>query len=75
MKGESVLRQSRIDQDKTIKEVADAVGMSLAGYQQVETGRNAVASDQAEKIAKYFGRPIDAFFVPKYYTVRKVTEA
>lgn len=65
------MRQLRGQLNQTLQHVADAVGLSLSGYQQIESGRKAVSALTATKIAQHFGVPVECLFVPKYYTARK----
>ncbi len=53
------LRDLREDQDKTQKEIADALGMWLNTYRNYETGTRMPPFDFMTQIAKYYNVSLD----------------
>lgn len=52
------LREIRTALNLTQREVADAVGLSCAGYHQIETCGNDVCLSTCVKLSEFFGRGI-----------------
>jgi putative transcriptional regulator len=52
------LRELRTSLDLTQRDVAAAVGLSAAGYHQIETCGNDVTLGTAVKLSEFFGIPI-----------------
>lgn len=49
-----IVRKKRIDKFLTLKEMADALGVSSAFLSAVEMGRKSISSDLIQKISRYF---------------------
>lgn len=52
------LRELRLALNLTQRDVSDAVGLSAAGYHQIETCGNDVCLGTAVKLSEFFGVPI-----------------
>ena len=48
------LRQARIEKNKTQKEVANAIGISVVGYRQIESGKRVGSISNWDKLEDYF---------------------
>lgn len=51
------MRILRKDKDRTMKQIADDLGIDESYYSLVETGKRKPSDDLAEKISKYYGHP------------------
>lgn len=54
-----VLRRTRLAQRRTLREVADAVGMSIGHLSEVERGRKEPSSEMLAAICRALGLTID----------------
>lgn len=54
-------REARIKAGKTAEEVAGHIGVSKAAVYQWESGENMPRFDKAEKLAKFYGCPMEDF--------------
>ncbi len=52
------LRELRTALDLSQRDVANAVGLSAAGYHQIETNGNDVCLSTCVKLSEFFGKPI-----------------
>jgi DNA-binding XRE family transcriptional regulator len=57
------LRELRVALDLTQRDVAAAVGLSAAGYHQIEVQGNDVCLSTCVRLAKFFGKPIEQIWV------------
>lgn len=55
-----VLRQSRIDQGRTLREVSDSARVSLGYLSEVERGRKEASSELVTAICDALGLPVSA---------------
>lgn len=55
-----VLRDERQDQDRTLAEVADAVGMSKQYLSEIERGRKEASSEMLHSICEALGMPVES---------------
>lgn len=56
------LQMSRAKNKWAQIEVAGKLGLSLATYGAIERSKRPVTQSNAEKISKYFGKPVTTFF-------------
>lgn len=56
------LKMLRAKYNKSQKEIADILGLSLVGYSKKENGINSFNLDEAKKISELFGLPIESIF-------------
>lgn len=57
-------------------DVAQAAGIGLPRYNQIETGRRRlVKPDVARRIAAAVGQPLDAIFAPSAFSIRDIEVA
>ena len=54
----SPLKQARLKHEKTLQEVADAVGTDTGNLSRIERGQQVPSKELTEKLAKYFGGEI-----------------
>lgn len=57
------LRELRMALDLTQRDVAAAVGLSCAGYHQIEVQGNDVCLSTCVRLAAFFGKPIEEIWV------------
>lgn len=57
------LREMRIALNLTQRDVAAAVGLSAAGYNQIEVCGNDVCLSTCVRLAEFFGKPIQDIWV------------
>lgn len=54
----SPLKQVRLKREKTLQEVADAVGTDTGNLSRIERGQQVPSKVMAEKLAQYFGNEV-----------------
>ena len=54
----SPLKQARLKREKTLQEVADAVGIDTGNLSRIERGLQVPSKELTETLAKYFGGEI-----------------
>jgi transcriptional regulator with XRE-family HTH domain len=52
------LKKVRLDEDKTLQEVANAVGIDTGNLSRIERGLQVPSKDLTEKLAKYFDNKV-----------------
>lgn len=58
----NTIRQHREAADKTLRELAEAVGMDWAHLSRVERGKGACSDEKKIALARYFDVPVGALF-------------
>ncbi len=56
------LRQLRRLRELTLEQTAAKVGLTLNAYHAIETGKSTPTLDTAQRIATFFGQPIERVF-------------
>lgn len=54
----SPLKQERLKRDKTLQEVANAVGIDTGNLSRIERGLQVPSKDLTEKLAKFFDNKV-----------------
>ncbi|AEV24604.1 putative transcriptional regulator [Azospira oryzae PS] len=54
----SPLKQVRLKRNKTLQEVADAIGTDTGNLSRIERGQQVPSKAMAEKLAKYFDNEV-----------------
>ncbi|MGR5881146.1 helix-turn-helix domain-containing protein [Bacillus cereus] len=66
-----VLTQERKDKGLSLKQISQKINMSIQVLHAIERGRSGLNVKRAKAIAALFDKPIDYFFEPTYYKIRK----
>lgn len=61
-------RQSK---DYSLAQLGQKVNIKPQVLHAIEKGKTSVNSERAEKIAKFFNKPVEFLFIPTYYKVRE----
>ncbi|WP_144518354.1 helix-turn-helix domain-containing protein [Bacillus thuringiensis] len=65
------LKYERKAQNFSLEFISQILNISPQVLHSIEKGRSGVNAERAEKIAKFFNKPIEHFFVPTYYRIRE----
>ncbi|NWO00830.1 helix-turn-helix transcriptional regulator [Tetragenococcus halophilus] len=68
------LKKTREEQDLTIQEVAEYVGISKAYYSMIENGKRGLSYPMAAKIADVFDKKPDDIFFTHEFTNEKLND-
>ncbi len=66
------MRSIRKSKNLSLAQVSKELGLSLGVLREIEIGSKSTTLSRAERIATYYGVPIEKLFIPKYFTA--VTE-
>ncbi|MED1598107.1 helix-turn-helix transcriptional regulator [Bacillus pseudomycoides] len=61
----------RLAQNYSLESLSQVLNISPQVLHSIEKGKAGLNAERAEKIAYFFNKPIEYFFVPTYYRVRK----
>ena len=64
------LKNIRLEQDITQKELATATGVNLSTIKQIETGRSATDLENIEKLCAYLEVDINEIYHPDYHDTK-----
>ncbi|MBK5432196.1 helix-turn-helix domain-containing protein [Bacillus mycoides] len=66
-----MLLSERQSKDYSLIQLGQKVSIKPQVLHAIEKGKTSVNSERAEKIAKFFNKPVEYFFIPTYYRVRE----
>ena len=67
------LKNIRLEQDITQKELATATGVNLSTIKQIETGRSATDLENIEKLCAYLEVDINEIYHPDFHDTKAVS--
>lgn len=73
MKEKTELRLVRERKNKTITEIAEALGICVSRYFMIESGERPATPELVESISKLLDVNPEDIFLPQRFTVRKLT--
>jgi transcriptional regulator with XRE-family HTH domain len=67
-----MLLNERRSKDFSLTQLGQKINIKPQVLHAIEKGKTSVNSERAEKrIAKFFNKPVEYFFIPTYYKVRE----
>ncbi|KAA0782794.1 helix-turn-helix transcriptional regulator [Bacillus sp. BPN334] len=66
-----MLLSERQSKDYSLTQLGQKINIKPQVLHAIEKGKTSVNSERAEKIAKFFNKPVEYFFIPTYYRVRE----
>ncbi|MGM2628544.1 helix-turn-helix transcriptional regulator [Bacillus cereus group sp. Bce038] len=66
-----MLLYERKSKDFSLTQLGQKINIRPQVLHSIERGKTSVNSERAEKIAKFFNKEVEYFFVPTYYRVRE----
>ncbi|KXY46867.1 helix-turn-helix transcriptional regulator [Bacillus sp. FSL M7-1020] len=65
------LKYERKVRNCSLEFISQKLNISPQVLHSIEQGTSGVNAERAEKISKFFNKPVEHFFVPTYYRIRE----
>ncbi|PEZ05300.1 transcriptional regulator [Bacillus sp. AFS018417] len=66
-----MLYYERKTQNYSLDRISQKLNIKPQVLHAIEKGKSGVNAERAEKISRFFNKPVEYFFVPTYYKIRE----